>query len=105
MVKISNTGEFIKSITSDNIGSAISQSYDEIMVLYHILNGREDIEIHTDNLGTKPASFILLMDSESSASELEEAMNGMSFSVYGDTFSVSMKSHSTSVYVIIERAS
>lgn len=105
MVKISNAGKFVKAITCDNIGAAVSSCYDEIMVLYYILNGREDIEIQTHNLGTKPASFILLMDSEEAASKLASTMNGMSFSAFGDLFDITMKSSSASVYVTIERAS
>lgn len=106
MVNISNTREFIKAITADSdIGYAINKWYDEIMVLYHILNGREDVEIHTNGLGGNPASFILLMDSKKAAFELAQTMREMSFSVYGDVFHVHMESHSASVYVTIERAS
>ena len=82
---MTNTDEFVKSITSDDICHLVTKCFDELMVLYHIVGSRQDIEICTDN-SKMPISFMLLMESESDAIKLTESMNGLDFSVYNEKY-------------------
>lgn len=99
------TGDFVKSITSNNIGEAVLQCFDEIMVLYYMLGNREDIKIYTNSTNI-PASFTVSMNSEKDISKLYNDMNGLDFSVYGEKYVINMTDQkSTSMEVVIERAS
>lgn len=96
------TDEFVKAITSDDITQVVNQCFDELMVLYHIVGTRQDIDICTDN-SKMPISFVLLMESENDAIKLTESMNGLDFSVYGDLYSISMSCSGASIHTNINR--
>lgn len=100
-----NSEEFVKSITSDDIARVITKSFDEVMVLYHLVGTRQDIDICTDN-SNMPISFVLLMESESDAIKLTESMNGMDFTVFGTGYTVAMSCNGASIHTnIIRKAS
>ena len=98
------TEEFVKGITSDDISQVVTQCFDELMVLYHAVGTRQDIDICTDN-SKMPISFVLLMESESDAIKLTESMNGMDFSVYGVSYIINMTCNGASIQTIIRKAS
>lgn len=98
------TDDFVKSITSDDITTVITKFFDELMVLYHVVGNRQDIDICTDN-SEMPISFVLLMESESEAIKLADSLNGTSFTVYGILYDIEMSSNDSSVTTIIRRAS
>lgn len=98
------TDDFVKSITSDDITTVITKFFDELMVLYHVVGNRQDIDICTDN-SEMPISFVLLMESESEAIKLAEGLNGTSFTVYGVLYSIEMSNNDSTVTTIIRRAS
>lgn len=98
------TEEFVNAISADDIPSIVTQCFDELMVLYHIVGTRQDIDICTDN-SKMPITFLLLMESESDAIKLTESMNGMDFSVYGVTYIISMTCQGTNVRTEIRKAS
>ena len=79
-----NTEDFVKSITADDIAAIVTKSFDELMVLYHLVGTRQDIDICADS--KMPISFVLLMESESDAIKLTEGLNGMEFTVYGTSY-------------------
>lgn len=99
-----NTDDFVKSITSDDIPYLVTKCFDELMVLYHLIGNRQDIEICTDN-SEMPISFVLLMESESDAIKLTEAMNGLDFSVFDTQYIVNMTCSNASIHTIIRKAS
>lgn len=97
------TDEFVKAISSDDIASVVTHCFDELMVLYHIVGTRQDIDICTSN-SNSPIAFMLLMDSESDAIKLTESMNGLDFSVYGSTYVVSMTCTGATIHTLIRKA-
>ena len=98
------TDEFVKSIASDDIREVVNQCFDELMVLYHLVGTRQDIDICTDS-SRMPISFMLLMESESDAIKLTENMNGLDFSVYGVKYVVSMSCSGATIHTNIRKAS
>lgn len=102
MVKLT-TGEFIKGITSDDIAQVVLQSFDELMVLYHIVGSRQDVEICIEN-GSNPVSFILMMESHEEASNLANTMNGLDFDVYGVRYIINMICRGNSIQTNIRKA-
>jgi len=98
------TDDFVKSITSDDISTIVTKFFDELMVLYHVIGNRQDIDICTDNSGM-PISFVLLMESESEAIKLTDGLNGTCFSVYGSRYDIEMSCKDATVNTIIRRAS
>lgn len=96
--------DFVKSITSDDMCQLVTKCFDELMVLYHIVGSREDIEICADNSGTN-VSFTLMMESEEGAAKLTENMDGLDFSVYGMVYIVDMICSGSSIKTIIRKAS
>lgn len=98
------TEDFVKGITSDDITQVVTQCFDELMVLYHMVGTRQDIDICTDN-SKMPISFVLLMESESDAIKLTENMDGMDFSVYGVSYIINMTCNGASIHTIIRKAS
>lgn len=98
------TDEFIKGISSDDIAHVVVKAFDELMVLYHMIGNRQDIEICTDN-SKNPISFVLLMESDEEAIKLMETMNGIDFSIYGITYIINMNRSKSTVYTNIMKAS
>ena len=98
------TEDFVKAITSDDITKVVTQCFDELMVLYHIIGTRQDIDICTDN-SKMPISFILLMESESDAIKLTESMNGLDFSVYGSSYIIGMSCTGATIHTTIRKVS
>lgn len=98
------TEDFVKAITSDDIVQVVTQCFDELMVLYHIVGTRQDIDICTDN-SKMPISFILLMESESDAIKLTESMNGLDFSVYGSSYIIGMSCTGATIHTTIRKVS
>lgn len=100
---MTKTDEFIKSITSDDIPNIIACCFDELMVLYHIVGDRQDIEICAD--GKTPISFTILLESEDEAIKLINTMNGLDFTVYGVQYVVDMARSAASIHTSIRAAS
>ena len=98
------TEDFVKAITSDDIVQVVTQCFDELMVLYHIVGTRQDIDICTDN-SKMPISFILLMESESDAIKLTESMNGLDFSVYESSYIIGMSCTGATIHTTIRKVS
>ena len=98
------TDEFVNSIASNDLCHLITKCFDELMVLYHLVGSRQDIEICTDN-SKAPISFMLLMESESDAINLTEKMNGLDFSVYGIKYIINMTRSNASIKTYIRKAS
>lgn len=99
---MNKTDDFVKSISSDDIPSIITHCFDELMVLYHMVGNRQDIEICAD--GKMPISFMILMESEDDAIKLIDAMNGLDFSVYGTPYIVEMSRSAASIHTSIRAA-
>lgn len=98
------TNDFVKAINSDNIAKVVTQCFDELMVLYHLVGTRQDIDICTDDSNT-PVTFELLMESESDAIKLTENLNGINFSVYESLYSVNMICTGATIHTIIRKVS
>lgn len=98
------TDDFVKSITSDDIATIVTKHFDELMVLYHVVGSRQDVDICTDN-SKMPISFVLLMESESEAIKLTENLNGTYFSVYGVSYDISMTRNEASITTVIKKSS
>ena len=98
------TDDFVKSITSDDIVHIITKCFDELMVLYHLVGDRQDVDICTDSNSNMPISFVLLMESESDAIKLTDSLNGMDFSVYGVSYRVNMICSGATIQTIIMKA-
>ena len=96
--------DFVKSITSDDMCQLVTKCFDELMVLYHIVGSREDIEICADDKYAN-ISFTLMLESETDAAKLTESMDGMDFSVYGMVYIVNMTCTGSSIKTIIRKAS
>lgn len=101
---MTNTDDFVRSITSDDIATVVTHCFDELMVLYHLIGDRQDIEICTND-SSMPISFTILMESEDDAIKLTEAMNGCNFSVYSTLYGVEMSRSNSSIHTIIRPAS
>lgn len=86
---MSNSIDFIKNFTSDNISSVVSKFFDEIMILYNLIGDRQDVDICTDDEASV-ATFAILMESEDDASEMYENLNNTDFEVYGNKFGIGM---------------
>ena len=98
------TDDFVKSITSDDIATIVTKHFDDLMVLYHVVGSRQDVDICTDN-SKMPISFVLLMESESEAIKLTETLNGTYFSVYGVPYDISMTRNEASITTMIKKSS
>lgn len=82
--------DFVKIINSENLSATIVKFFDEIMILYNLVGGREDLQcIESDN-NASIATFRLLMDSEEDASLLYDKLNNSNFRIYDINFSISM---------------
>lgn len=98
-----NATDFVHNLNSDNISSIVTRFFDEIMVLYNLVGYRQDLDICTDDSASL-ATFIILMDSEADAEDLYNKFNGYGFSVYRDTYLISMNISGSSVRTTIEKA-
>ena len=94
--------DFIKIIDSDDLSAVIANFFDEIMVLYNLIGGRQDLKIQSDGSATA-ATFTLIMETVDDAQELYEKLNGTDFSVYGITFSISMNVSKNAITTIINQ--
>lgn len=97
--------DFIKGFDSDNMPITVMNHFDEIMVLYNLVGHRQDLDICTENDGAPAATFILLMDSESDAVDLYNNLNNTDFTVYGNTYDISMQLNQASISTTINKAS
>ncbi len=94
--------DFIKIIDSDDLSAVIANFFDEIMVLYNLVGGRQDLRIQSDGSATT-ATFTLIMETVDEAQELYEKLNGTDFRVYGITFGISMDVSENAITTIINQ--
>lgn len=94
--------DFIKIIDSDDLSAVIANFFDEIMVLYNLVGGRQDLRIQSDGSATT-ATFTLIMETVDDAQELYEKLNGTDFRVYGNTFGISMDITENAITTIINQ--
>lgn len=94
--------DFIKSITSDDTKQLITHHFDELIVLYHLVGNRSDVDVSTNNT-KKGMEFNLLMEDESSANQFVNRNNGMNFSVYGERYVINASPSGSSVSTFITK--
>lgn len=92
--------DFIKNIDSNDLSAVIANFFDEIMILYNLIGGRQDLKVQVDESATT-ATFTLVMDNDSDAKELYSKLNGMDFSIYGITFAIAMNINNESISTTI----
>lgn len=97
-----DTIDFVKNLDSDDISSVVTSCFDELMVLYNLVGSRQDVDICTDKKSPS-ATFTILMDSQGDAEMLYENLNGKDFSVYGNSFNISMSLHGEHIKTIITK--
>lgn len=98
-----NSEEFISKFSQVSVIDAVTKFFDEIMVLYNLIGTRDinNIELNNDSV----ASFVVNMDSVSSASRVYMELNGSSFDVYGTSYNIHVAtSNSESVVIVIDKA-
>lgn len=95
--------EFATMIKSDNAATMIKQYFDEIMVLYDIIGHREDIFISTGNNLNNTTEFKLELNSEKSARELFNRLNGVTFSAYNDQYLITMTNQGKRIIATIDK--
>lgn len=100
---MNTTEEFLKSISYEDNIKAITQNFDELMTLYHIIGNRGDIQISASS--TQPISFELTMKSKVDAARLSEYMNGLTFIVYGEPYNIAMEVDKKIIHTVITKAS
>ena len=99
-----STEDFIKSITSDDTSQMVAHHFDELMVLYHLVGNRTDIDVSTSNT-KRGMEFNLLMEDEAAANKFVSRNNGMNFSVYGEKYKINASPSGTSVSTFITKQS
>ena len=99
-----DTTNFIKNFNPDDIATAVTRYFDEIMVLYRLVGNRQDMDICTTNNESSIATFVLTMNSEDDAEEVYGNLNGTSFSVYGCMYDISMQLLGSSITTTIMKA-
>lgn len=96
-----NICEFANGINTTDAAFMIKQYFDEIMILYELIGNRQDIDICTGN--NDIAEFILTMNTKKDAKKLYNSLNNTVFSVYNDTFSISMILNDQSITTTITK--
>ena len=99
-----NACDFVHNLDSDSISNMVSNFFDELMVLYHLVGDRQDIEICTDN-DASVATFMILMETKRDAKRLYDTLNGSDFSVYNMSYRINMNLKDSTVETVIVRAS
>lgn len=94
--------DFVHSINSSDIASAVTKYFEEVMILYNLL-GYHDLDICAD-IDTSMATFTVLMESEKEAFSMYKRLNGSNFTVYGITYKINMINSGCSVKINMIRA-
>ena len=92
-----NLIDFVHSINTNDITSAVTKYFEEVMVLYNLF-GYHDLDICTDN-GSSSATFIVLTESENEAMNIYNRLNDSYYTVYGTKYKVCMRISGCSVKI------
>lgn len=94
--------DFTKNITTDNFVKDVTCFFDQVMVMYNMIGQRQDIDICADHSKEDPMQFVLLMESDKEAKELNENLQGRHFSIYGNTYHAELLRSKSSINVILK---
>lgn len=97
-----DTEKFIKKCNSKDIGLAVTNFFNEIMVLYNLMNHYEDFNILVE--GDDHAIFTIESSSIDNLHKIYKSLNLVSFTVYDTKYNIFMTLNETNIVTKIYKA-
>lgn len=81
--------EFIQGISSTDPTHDVTRNFGKMMVMYRMLGGHSDIKVSSSQDEDGKTVFDVKSRTQGEASDINNHINGVSYSVYGHTYEVS----------------